>query len=482
MQSSWKHHVRTILNLVLLCALAVFMAACKHGSSGGSSQALTLTAQDVSPTQVTLSWESTYSGAIGFRIERAVTGGDFEEIFEADAATSTYTDTDLDAGTLYLYRIWALGPSGDLGCSEDAEVTTQDMASIVLTAQVVSSAGIDLSWEYPAGDEQGFRVERKTARTDFTEVAEPGAGEDAYSDTGLDAGTGYTYRVYAFNDYGDIACSNEVSATTESPAQPDTGAVIIDHTCIDLEAIPEDWINQAREDLHIAYGHTSHGSQLTTGMTGLAAWKGDLYAYSSGGAGGALDLRDSPFSGASDLGNPDREAWAEATRTYLDANPEVNVIIWSWCGQADTTEENIDLYLSLMDELEGDYPDVRFVYMTGHLVGTGLSGNLHQRNEQIRRFCSDNGRILYDFADIESYDPDGNEYLSRYADDGCYYDGDGNGTTDTEFNWAQEWQDSHTEGLDWYDCSSAHSEPLNANMKAYAAWWLWARLAGWDGE
>jgi hypothetical protein len=37
-------------------------------------------------------------------------------------------------------------------------------------------------------------------------------------------------------------------------------------------------------------------------------------------------------------------------------------------------------------------------------------------------------------------------------------------------------------GVDWYDCSSAHSEPLNANMKAYAAWWLWARLAGWDPE
>ncbi len=37
------------------------------------------------------------------------------------------------------------------------------------------------------------------------------------------------------------------------------------------------------------------------------------------------------------------------------------------------------------------------------------------------------------------------------------------------------------EGTDWYSCSSAHSQPLNANRKAYAAWWLWARIAGWDG-
>ena len=47
-------------------------------------------------------------------------------------------------------------------------------------------------------------------------------------------------------------------------------------------------------------------------------------------------------------------------------------------------------------------------------------------------------------------------------------------------NWALDWQARHMQNIDWYDCSSSHSYPLNANMKAYAAWWLWARLAGWD--
>jgi hypothetical protein len=46
---------------------------------------------------------------------------------------------------------------------------------------------------------------------------------------------------------------------------------------------------------------------------------------------------------------------------------------------------------------------------------------------------------------------------------------------------APHWQNSHTRGADWFDCPSAHSQPLNANMKAYAAWWLFARLAGWSG-
>ena len=114
---------------------------------------------------------------------------------------------------------------------------------------------------------------------------------------------------------------------------------------------------------------------------------------------------------------------------------------------------------------------MRFVYMTGHPDGSGLTGNLHVRNQQIRDYCEANNKILYDFDDIESYDPDGNYFGDKNVTDSCAYNGG---------NWAIEWQDSHTQGVDWYDCDSAHSQPLNANLKAYAAWWLWARLAGWD--
>jgi len=31
--------------------------------------------------------------------------------------------------------------------------------------------------------------------------------------------------------------------------------------------------------------------------------------------------------------------------------------------------------------------------------------------------------------------------------------------------------------VDWYSCGAAHSQPLNANQKAYAAWSLWCKLA-----
>jgi hypothetical protein len=265
-------------------------------------------------------------------------------------------------------------------------------------------------------------------------------------------------------------------------------AIIVDHNYTNITALSQSRIEQAKSQLHIAYGHTSHGSQVTDGMTGLVAFangggKGlslpaNIFAWNEGGAGGALDLDD--YFQTGDLGNPDRSTWATLTRTYLNnsANSDVNVIIWSWCGQVDGSEADINSYLSLMSALETDYPDVTFVYMTGHATGTGETGNVHIRNQQIRNYCIANNRVLYDFYDIECYDPDGAYYGDKIVNDNCDYDSDNNSSRDK--NWAIDWQNSHTEGVDWYNTSAAHSQPLNGNQKAYAAWWLWALIAERD--
>jgi hypothetical protein len=258
------------------------------------------------------------------------------------------------------------------------------------------------------------------------------------------------------------------------------GTNIIDHnyaTISDLKNIPDEWIENAKKDLHIVYGHTSHGSQIITGMSALYNNLGDLYSFGND-TDGTLDMDDTPSGFGTDLGNSE---WASNTRSYLDNHPETNVVMWSWCGQVSwSTEDSINDYLSTMTQLEEDYPQVTFVYMTGHLNGSGVNGNNNLRNEQIRNYCKQNDKMLFDFADIESYDPDGNYYLDKSADDGCNYDSANNGWNDS--NWAVNWQNSHTEGVDWFDCSPAHTEALNGNMKAYAAWYMYAVLAGWNDK
>lgn len=265
------------------------------------------------------------------------------------------------------------------------------------------------------------------------------------------------------------------------------GAIIIDHQCTDITAVPQAAIEQAKAELHIAYGHTSHGSQVTSGMSGLVAFangggKGlslpaDIFAWNNGGTGGALDLHDYAMGG--DVGYYPQ--WVTNTQNYLDnpANADVNVIMWSWCGQVDSKYYGNALYseyINPMVQLEAAYPDVTFVYMTGH-VDHYDDANNKAANDIIRNHCRVNGKVLFDFADIESYDPDGVYY--PFPHDSCDYYASRTGAQ--LGNWAIEWQNAHVEGVDWYTCSSAHSQALNANMKAYAAWWMFARLAGWPG-
>jgi hypothetical protein len=226
-----------------------------------------------------------------------------------------------------------------------------------------------------------------------------------------------------------------------------------------------------------------------TGMTSLAnqdtnliGYKDDIYCWDYYpqiyGSNPCIDIHD--YFKPGDLGHNGSTQWAAYTRDFLENDPtsaDINVIMWSWCGGcSDNTVQGIQIYLDTMNALEQDYPDIKFVYMTGHR-DIWNDDTLKRNNQLIRDYCIANNKILFDFADIESYDPDGNYY--EYANDNCdYYDEN----LSYLGNWATEWQNSHTEGVDWYYCYAAHSQPLNGNMKAYASWWMFCRLAGWDGQ
>lgn len=247
-----------------------------------------------------------------------------------------------------------------------------------------------------------------------------------------------------------------------------TGPLIIDHTCVDTSLIPANWIDSVQAKLKWHYAHTSHGSQLLTGVmrieAGNSAYDVAIGTSTLPTTSGALCIFDGQEG--DNYISPEEYWEAQAgmnkTRDVLNHNPTINLSMWSWCCQADYyTPAQFSPYIDSMVKLESEFPNVTFIYMTGNAQGTDYSGyNRHINNDLIRQHCITNNKVLFDFADLDAW----------------WYNG-----SSWEFN-SYTYSDSTipVEHTHFNGNEAGHTTYESCEQKGKAVWWMMARLAGWE--
>lgn len=295
------------------------------------------------------------------------------------------------------------------------------------------------------------------------------------------APTGHTAEV---NTVTAIAAAPTVTSyaylpvVTQTPT-PTSGQVIVaDHLILSqFESIPKNAIDIAAANKTL-FMHQSTGGYIDySGLGCLAGLEGDpgygypqeCATYVQNRATNSWPLYDKSNWGWDLWPTPMANAIAK-TDQFVDVvharAGSYQVIGMKYCyvdGWNQSVNVDQSYYINTMLDLERQYPEKTFIWATSALwadPGDACSGNFNSCrqiadfNQQVRAFAHANNKPLYDIADIESHDLNGNPCTVQGYEGMCSV---------------------------WYSDGGGHPTIAASIRLAKGFWWLMARISGWNG-
>jgi hypothetical protein len=165
------------------------MSAALPGAPSG------FTATPVSAGEIDLTWTNNAPNATTVRLFRSTDGLNWT-VIDLPWNTYRYDDTNLTDGSAFDYRVRAIAGTGKSAVAQTSAATLLP-APINVMAAADSSNEIDLSWTIASTQQTGFNLLRSTDGVNFTYIASVAANATTYSDTSVNGGTTYYYRVRA---------------------------------------------------------------------------------------------------------------------------------------------------------------------------------------------------------------------------------------------------------------------------------------------
>jgi hypothetical protein len=274
--------------------------------------------------------------------------------------------------------------------------------------------------------------------------------------------------------------SSENATQTAVPSYPQTGAIIVDHTSLALfDSIPRQFIEGAGK-LNILYRHASVGQNIRDGLNCLMNDFDRRPAFCDRGLASDEIFYDPIYDSAGwtfEFHSPPPSAnpgWWNKVNFFIDRidnltdSETFDYVGFNVCYVDGLEGSNIDdIFFSdvstdqypniiNLEELESRHPDLQFIYFTMCLARIIGSPDSQSFNDQMREYALDEGKILFDMADIQTHNPQGELCVNE------------NGIPVL----CPEYTD---------EVNAGHLNARGRLRMAKAMWVLMARLAGWDG-
>ena len=263
--------------------------------------------------------------------------------------------------------------------------------------------------------------------------------------------------------------------STPLPTETPTGivGVIVDHTSLSsFPSIPATYL-QAAAALDTLFMHASVGNNIDyLGLQCLAGLQADPVMPEE-----CLTYAEHPYDPYDNRNwnwrfwdNPVSDAIAKTDQWVSVVNAEqqnYQVLGMKFC-YVDSWNQDFTYYRTHMEQLVQAYPQKTFIWATQVLYPKSSmdtdpsilqqAQNIQDFNQQLRAYAQANNIFLYDLADIESHEPNGNYCQSNNVEALCddYIDGWGGG--------------------------GGHPDAEASLRLAKGFWYLMARIAGWENK